>query len=257
VTPGAGRPPGRRVVISQPMLFPWVGMLEQIRLADAYVHYDDVPFSKGSFSNRVQAKTAGGMRWLTIPLQDLHLGQLIRDVRTAEAAGWRARHLALLEQAYRGARHQDEMLALVRRVYDLRTDLLAEIVMASTAELWRYFDIAPASVLVSSTLGVPGKGSARVLELVRHLGGTTYVTGHGGRAYLEHEAFEAAGVDVQYMNYARTPYPQLHGPFTASVSALDLVASLGRDGRSVIASGTVPWRRFAPDTLDARPPGDS
>ena len=46
------------VVISQPMLFPWVGMFEQIRLADVYVHYTDVQFSKGSFVNRVQIKTA-------------------------------------------------------------------------------------------------------------------------------------------------------------------------------------------------------
>ena len=28
-----------KVVISQPMLFPWVGMLEQIMLADVFVHY--------------------------------------------------------------------------------------------------------------------------------------------------------------------------------------------------------------------------
>ena len=244
------------MVISQPMLFPWVGMLEQIRLADVFVHYDDVPFSKGSFTNRVQAKTAGGPRWLTIPLQDLRLGQLIRDVRTAEAEGWRARHLALLEQAYRGAAHQAEMLAMVRRVYDLQTDLLAEIVMASMRELWAYFDLAPASVFVSSALGVPGKGSPRVLALVRHLGGTVYVTGHGGRAYLEHESFEAAGIDVQYMDYARTPYPQLHGPFTASVSALDLVANLGREGRRVIASGTVPWRQLCPGAMDAGTSGD-
>ncbi len=59
------------VVISQPMLFPWAGMFEQIRLADVYVHYPDVQFSKGSFTNRVQVKTAGGSRWLTLPLRDL------------------------------------------------------------------------------------------------------------------------------------------------------------------------------------------
>jgi hypothetical protein len=252
----ASAPGGRRVVISQPMLFPWVGMLEQVRLADVYVHYDDVPFSKGSFTNRVQAKTAGGPRWLTIPLQDLRLGQLIRDVRAAASDGWRNRHLGLLEQAYRGATYQEDMLAMVRRVYDLRTDLLGEIVMASMQQLWAYFDLTPASVLVSSALGIPGKGSPRVLALVRHLGGTVYVTGHGGRAYLEHEAFAAAGVDVQYMDYARTPYPQRHGPFTASVSGLDLVASLGREGRRVIASGTVPWRQFLLRASDAKTPGN-
>ena len=50
------------VVISQPMLFPWVGMFEQVALADVFVHYDDVQFSKGSFTNRVQLKTARRVR---------------------------------------------------------------------------------------------------------------------------------------------------------------------------------------------------
>ena len=44
----------RCLVISQPMYFPRVGMLEQIRLADHFVYYDDVQFSRGGFSNRVQ-----------------------------------------------------------------------------------------------------------------------------------------------------------------------------------------------------------
>ena len=58
-----------RVVISQSMYFPWVGMLEQIRLADVFIHYDDVQFSKGSFSNRVQVKQPDGTSaWMTIPL---------------------------------------------------------------------------------------------------------------------------------------------------------------------------------------------
>src|SRR5690606_29856763 len=68
------------IVISQPMYFPWVGQLEQLRLADTFVFYDDVQFSKGSFSNRVQIKTEAGMRWMTVPLKDLHLGQLINGV---------------------------------------------------------------------------------------------------------------------------------------------------------------------------------
>src|SRR5207237_6590866 len=102
------------IVISQPMLFPWVGMLEQLKAADTYVHYDDVQFSKGSFTNRVQVKTAAGVKWLTVPLEDAHLGTLIKDVRVASGRDWRRSQLDLLKQAYRGAA---EMLELVERVY--------------------------------------------------------------------------------------------------------------------------------------------
>ena len=48
----------KKIVISQPMLFPWIGIFEQIKLSDVYVHYDDAQLPQGrSFINRVQIKT--------------------------------------------------------------------------------------------------------------------------------------------------------------------------------------------------------
>ena len=51
------------LVVSQPMYFPWVGLLEQIRLSDQFVHYDDVQYTRG-FYNRVQVKVPGAIRWM-------------------------------------------------------------------------------------------------------------------------------------------------------------------------------------------------
>jgi hypothetical protein len=97
----------------------------------------------------------------------------------------------------------------------------------------------------SPELGIGGAGSARVLEIVKKFGGTIYVSGHGARNYLEHEAFEHAGVRVEYMDYRRTPYPQLHGAFNPHVSVLDLIANTGRVGLDYIHSQTVNWKQFA------------
>jgi len=230
-----------RVVISQPMCFPWVGMLEQMRLADVYVHYDDVAFSKGSFTNRVQLKVPGGSPWLTIPLHGLHLGQAIRDVRTPPD-DWRNRHIARLRQVYAEAPFVDEMLDLVRHVYAAPGEQLCEIVIAGMHALADYFDIRPPRILRSSELAIGGASSQRVFDIVRAVGGDVYVTGLGARRYLAHTMFDEAHIAVEYMRYEMRPYPQQHGPFTPYVSALDLVASLGRAGRAVIASGTVPWR---------------
>ena len=61
------------------------------------------------------------------------------------------------------------------------------------------------------------------------------------------ESFEAAGVRVEYLDYEKREYPQLHGAFMPFVSALDLAANCGRTNamREVIASGTVYWKDFA------------
>ena len=235
----------KRVVISQPMFFPWVGLFEQLRLADVYVHYDDVQFSKGHFVNRVQVKTVHGSRWLTVPLDNLHLGQRINEVRLDDAKPWRQRHLALLSQAYRPAPFLKDMFALVRDVYGQAHSNLADLAMASMDAVCRYLQLAPKTeMLRSSTLGVPGTSSRRVLDIIRHFGGDTYITGHGARNYLEHELFESEGIRVEYIDYQERAYPQLHGDFTPYVSVLDLIANLGTAGREMMVSGTVYWKDF-------------
>ncbi len=230
------------VVISQPMFFPWVGMLEQLRAADVFVHYDDVQFSKGSFTNRVQVKTASGIKWLTIPLENARLGMLIKDVRVDSRRDWRRSHVDLLKQAYRQAPFADAMLEVVSRTYAQQTPWLCELAMSSMVALADAFQVRPRLELTSSELGIAGESWPRVLAVVRSLRGERYVSGNGGRAYIDHEAFERSGVRVEYMSYEKRPYAQLHGEFTPFVSALDLLANVGPQGREVFVSKTVSWK---------------
>lgn len=234
-----------RVVISQPMYFPWVGFLEQLQLADVFVVYDDVQFSKGGFSNRVQTKTGSGSQWLTVPLHELRLGQLIADVRIDERQDWRNAHRAALRNSYAPAPYIQDMLGLFDGVVDAISLSLASLSLYSMLHLVEYFKLNPRlRILHARELGVSGNGSQRVLNIVRALGGNEYITGHGARNYLNHADFENAGINVSYMHYRCQPYPQLHGLFTPYVSALDLVANCGKEGASYIQPTTMPWRSF-------------
>jgi hypothetical protein len=227
------------------MYFPWVGLLEQIRLADVFVHYDDVQFSKGSFSNRVQIKTHKGVAWMTIPLLGVRMGQSICEVQIDETRDWRGQHQDLLYQAYLDAPFRDEMLGLVQRVHERPAYSLADITRASIVELTRYFDLERTTRFVDSeSLCIPGNGSRRVLDIVLALGGDRYVTGHGAKNYLDHASFEQSSIAVEYMDYRFVSYPQLHGAFTPYVSALDLVANCGMEGSAVICSSALSWREF-------------
>lgn len=235
----------RKVVISQPMYFPWIGMLEQVRLADNFVFYDDVQFSKGSFVNRVQIKTAAGIKWLTVPIHGLYLGQGIQDVQIDTRKDWRRQHLDILRQAYVAAPFLKDMLHLVKDTFDANPKFIGDLSRLSMLILADYFDLKPRECFQDiQELGISGAGSSRVLEIVLRLGGNTYVTGHGARNYLDHEAFERVGVDVQYMNYSCSQYQQLHGQFTPYVSALDLVANCGVEGRNLIQPTTINWKDF-------------
>lgn len=236
------------IVISQPMFFPWVGMLEQVRAADTFVYYPDVQFSKGSFVNRVQIKTTHGIKWLTVPLQGLRLGQRINDVRINNQRDWRREHMQLLGDAYVGAPYRDAMLELVESVYAHDYENIGSLSEASQMALCRYYGIDHDRGFKSShTLGIHGSSSRRVLDIVLWLGGDIYLTGHGASRYLDHEMFEKAGVRVDYMDYSKVRYPQLHGEFTPYVSALDLVANLGPSGIDCICPRSIYWKDFLSD----------
>jgi hypothetical protein len=234
-----------RTVISQSMLFPWVGLLEQVRLADVFVYYDDVQFSKGSFVNRVQIKTAEGMAWMTVPLQGLKLGQRIDEVQLKPAAEWVPRHLDLLARSFEGRPHGADAIAIAREVYEAGHERLGPLARASLMALVRYFGLDAGKRFVDvESLAIGGSSSQRVLDVVRRVGGDVYITGHGAARYLDHAMLQQAGVEVEYMDYRLDPYDQAHGAFTPYVSGLDLVASCGREGQRHIVSGTLPWQSF-------------
>lgn len=234
-----------KIVISQPMFFPWVGLFEEIRLADTYVHLDDVQLPQGrSFLSRVQVKTPSGSRWLTVPIRRKNLGpQIIRDVLTDDSQDWRGAHLKTLSRCYSKAPFFPEMISMVESVYSSGSSSLCEMNIASIEMISGYFGLER-RFLRSSLLEVPSSGSEKIFSLVRKLGGDAYITGHGARNYLDHALFEESGIRVEYMNYERAPYPQLHGGFDPHVTILDLIANAGRDGIRWIRSGTIHWREF-------------
>jgi hypothetical protein len=230
------------VVISQSMYFPWVGLLEQIRLADVFVHYDDVQFTRG-FYNRVQVKTEVGARWMTVPLRDQHRGELIDEVRVDNRRDWRDEHHTLLKRAYAKAPYFDELVRVFDSALGERSDTLADVSRKSVRSLAEYFGLN-ATWLSSRDMNVGGSSSQRLHDLVKQVGGSTYVTGHGARNYLDHELFERSGIAVEYMAYQSVPYPQLFGAFTPFVTGLDLVANCGRAGAAVLVSESTHWRGF-------------
>lgn len=138
--------------------------------------------------------------------------------------------------------------AALRLVADVHATAgpLVETLIVGIEQLAALLDPSTAATqfVRSSDLPVAGASGQRVLDIVRYFEGSVYVTGHGAKRYLDAEAFEDAGVEVRYMDYACQPYPQRHGEFTPFVSALDLLANTGPHAGSYLDPRTVDWRSF-------------
>lgn len=235
-----------KIVISQPMFFPWVGLFEQIRLADTYVHYDDVQLPNGtSFINRVQMKTKDGIIWLTVPLRRTGASPLIRDAVIADDTGWKAKHMKSLQNNYAKAQYRDEMLQIVDEVYKSDAQTISSLNSIAIERICRYFDMYDdKKFYTSSSLGTTTSSSQKLVDIVLLLKGDTYITGLGALKYIDYDLFEENHIRLEYMDYKKLPYPQQFGDFTPFVSILDLIAYCGKEGKSFIASDAKYWKEF-------------
>ena len=94
----------------------------------------------------------------------------------------------------------------------------------------------------SSEMRGEGARSELLLNLCREVGpGTTFFGGLGGsRHYLDHAAFTAAGVGVQWQEFRHPTYPQCgDGPFIPGLMSLDLLFNWGPRARDLL------WQRLA------------
>lgn len=226
-----------KLAIMQPCYLPWRGYFALMNLTDVFVHLDDVPMPQGrTYQTRIGFKTANGKKWLTVPVRREGT-QMIRDVEIVDGP-WRSKHVRTLRQELGDA--ADIVADLLGRPWTHCADLNIALAMrmAEAFGLRR-----SATTFRSSDCHVQEKGWRKILNICKVTGATQYITGHGARHYLNHEAFEDEGIDVCYLEYDVTPYPQPHGAFDPFVTGLDVLAH-APDPASCIGATLVPWRDF-------------
>src|SRR6266550_1878275 len=234
----------RTLVVSQPMFLPWVGLFEQVRLADVFIHYDDVQLPQGrSFMSRVQLKSANGVSWLTVPIDHTKSGKLLNEVVLFKPEKWRDKHLRTIHHAYARRPYFSVMFELVEKIYSQPTDHLVEFNITATEQIAQWLGLAP-QFMRSSQMDVTGASTERLVDLCEAVNCHIYVTGHVALNYLNHQEFEDKGISVRYMDYRKVPYEQGPGEFTPYVSILDAIANCGERTRDLLCSDASYWRDF-------------
>lgn len=219
-------------VILQPSYIPWRGFFHQIQKADVFVFYDDVQFDKRGWRNRNKIKTPQGSKWLTIPVhskghQIEHTA--ISEIEICQDEDWSRKHWSMIQQHYAKAPHFGRYRELFERFYS-RSDLrLADFTIDFTIQLAEELGLRNKRFIRSSTLGVTGTKTDRLLNVLAEVKATRYISGPSARDYIEAEKFAAAGIALEFMTYDYPEYPQLYPPFDPQVSVLDLLFMTGPD----------------------------
>jgi hypothetical protein len=228
-----------RVAVLQSNYLPWKGYFDLIHDVDLFVFYDDVQYTKNDWRNRNRIKTPKGSEWITIPA-GYDLSRLICEVRI-KGTEWQKQHWSKLCRYYSAASCFRKYEEFFRYVYlEREWTMLSELNQFLIRHIAREFLGIKTVFVDSRNYELGGRRTARLIDLLRQVRASCYLSGPAGKAYIDEEAFRLAGIELEYKDYEGYPeYQQFYPPFDPFVSVVDLLFQAGDQAAELIWD----WRK--------------
>ena len=226
------------VVIHQPDFLPYLGFFHRLLHADLYVVLDNVQFVHGSRSwhNRDKIKTPQGEKWITVATKKNRFGALINEIELFEAENFRDRHLSLIRENYKKAGYFHEIMPYVERLYCYQCDKMIDFNMKSIEILMDLLD-THIDYIFASDIKAEGKGNGIIVDILKKVSATHYLSGVGAKDYFEPTLYDEAGIKVVFQEFEHPVYPQLFGGFIPYLSSIDLLFNCGIEKSREIIRG--------------------
>lgn len=227
---------GKSVVVLQSCYIPWKGYFDAMNLADVFIIYDEMQYTKNDWRNRNKIKTAQGVQWLTIPVRQLNLAQKINETKVANQI-WRKKHWKTIKMNYQKAPFFKKYAPIFEALY-LKNDedLLSKINYQFLTTINQILGI-DTELIWSSEFDLQGDKTERLVKLCKEVGATRYYSGPAAQSYMDESLFEKEGMKVEYLSYAGYhEYEQLYGEFIHEVSILDLIFNKGPEAPKYMLS---------------------
>ncbi|MES2201532.1 MAG: WbqC family protein [candidate division FCPU426 bacterium] len=226
------------LTLHQPQYLPYLGYFDKVAAADRFVLLDKPQFEKNDYQNRNRVKTAAGPLWLSVPvLTKGKSGQALHEVEINPREDWQRKHWATLELNYKKAPFWAHYAPLLAPFYNQPWARLVELNLAMYRFLSAELGVSTPFEM-ESELGSEGESTERLISLCKKTGADTYLSGAGGKAYMDEARFGEEGLSLRYQHYQHPVYRQQHMKqgFVPNLCVLDLLFNEGPESRNLFRS---------------------
>jgi hypothetical protein len=206
----------------QPNYLPYLGFFDKIAQCDLFVIEDTLQFERHDFQNRNKVKTHNAVSWLTVPVEHAPQTTKISEIKIAKRleSKWRLNHWEILKSSYRRAPYWKCYCDFFEQTYIQKWDSLIDLNLHLIKGVMKFLGINT-SLVMASSLKVSGKSSELIVAQCKLVGAEVYLSGIGGRNYLDLSLFENAGIKVVFQDFQHPVYTQLFGTFVPNLSVVD------------------------------------
>jgi len=201
---------------------------------EVFVIVDHVQFNKKTWQNRNRIRTKEGWILLTVPvLTKNKFEQPINEVRINNTLDWGKKHWRSIYLNYGKAPffsvYRDFFAHLFTQKWEKMADLNETIIRYVIQEL----DIN-VTIVKSSDINPQGQKTELLIDMCKRLGADTYLSGEGGRLYVDESKFKEQNLNHEFQNFHHPTYTQQFEPFIPYMSIIDLLFNHGNEGSKKI-----------------------
>ena len=220
----------------QPSYLPWLGLFHKIAVADTFVLYDDVPYSRYGWHNRNNIAGPNGPLLLSVPVVRTKTAGINHDaVRIDQSTNWRRKHWRSIWQAYHKTPYFKEYSGDLEEIYETEWSRLVDLNLTMLELLLKFLSIET-PIVRASDIGLEGAKSSRALDMSEKMNADALLFGTLGRQYADVDEFAERGIVALFQDYVHPHYEIVGRVFRPNMSVIDLLFSHGPDSRSMLLS---------------------
>ena len=224
----------KTVMIRQPGYMPNLNFFKKIQSCDVFVYLDNVQFSKDSFDNRNRIKTQNGVEWITVPLQRPVFGKKLNQVSITYDSDWIKAHSNLIFENYESAPYFPSYWYEIEKIINKKFTLLIDLNYHLINYFLKILKISTQTVKSSDFL-ISKTKTERLVEICSQLNATCYISGVGGKNYIDESLFKKSNIKLMYENFSHPKYNQLYGDFIKNMSIIDLLLNEGPNSSKILS----------------------
>lgn len=227
----------RIVSAHQPNFLPYLGFFDKMLRSDVFVIRDEVQFVERDYHhrNRMRIDSPPGeepqCKWIRVPvvkeqadLKDVRIKNAVKDKNVP----WNIFMLRQIRSAYETAPYFAKYFPELDLILRVQTARLIELNMAIIGWLQRCFGVNTELVYASElNYGKTGDPTADLAKIAEAVDANVYLSGSGGRSYLNQAVFDARGVQIRFQSFDHPVYQQQYAGFVPNLAAIDALFNVG------------------------------
>lgn len=219
----------------QPEYLPYLGFFYKATQCDKFVLVDHVQFLKKAFQNRNYIRSKTDRLLMTVPvITKERFTQRINEVMINNEEPWPRKHWKSIYLNYQGRPFFKEYKDFFEDLYVKKWERLVDLNISIIRYLMKCFGIEK-EIMFSSEHNIIGQKTDMLIDLCKKLGADTYVSGWGGKGYVDVVKFREHNLNHCFVKFIHPTYRQGCEPFIYNLSAIDLLFNYGQESKAVLS----------------------